>query len=101
MKLPPMIKVVSCSRWFLLALCLLVGFGCVRGRVLLEKSQELKTKLERVERPAMKCAPDRFASALANLHFTEVEYRQGALIRAAEHMDQAETEDKDEQSETV
>lgn len=94
MKLPPQIKAGSSVRWFFMALCLLVGFGCVRGRVLLEKSQELRTKLERVKRPALKCAPDRFASALANLHFTEVEYRQGALIRAAEHMDQAETDAK-------
>ena len=76
------------------ALILVTSFGCVRGRVLLDKSAALQKKLERVERPAMKCAPDRYASALAHIKFTEVEYRQGALIRAAEHMDQAETDAK-------
>ena len=78
----------------LLVLTAICSFGCVRGRVLLDKSEELRIKLDRVQKPAMKCAPDRYASALAHIHFTRVEYVQGSLIRAAEHMDQAETDAK-------
>ena len=78
----------------LLVLTAVCSFGCVRGRVLLDKSEELRIKLDRVQKPAMKCAPDRYASALAHIHFTRVEYVQGSLIRAAEHMDQAETDAK-------
>ena len=64
-------------RWGLISLCWLFAFGCVRGRVLLDKSQALKVKLDRVQRPAMKCAPDRYASALAFIHFTS-KCRQGS-----------------------
>ncbi len=89
------VKRLPASVYLVLSLLVLfTSFGCVRGRVLLDKSAALKKKLERVERPAMKCAPDRYASALAHINFTELEYRQGALIRAAEHMDQAETDAK-------
>ena len=77
-----------------LVMCgLLLAFGttgCVSGVVLSEKVQTLEKKLEQVQRPALRCAPKEFAVARAQLAFTRLELKQGMLLRAQEHMANAE-----------
>lgn len=64
--------------------------GCVKGAVLESKTKETLVKLEKVQKPAMRCAPRELAQARAELAFTRLELSQGALLRANDHMNRAE-----------
>ena len=75
-------------RYSLLLIAMTVG--CVKGSVLSEKAKARGESLTRAEKPAMRCAPKELAIARAQLEFTRVELRQGALLRANEHMAIAE-----------
>ncbi|MEE2789615.1 MAG: OmpA family protein [Myxococcota bacterium] len=68
----------------------LSSFGCVKGAMLAEKTTAMEDKLTASEKPAMKCAPKELATARAQLEFVRLELKQGALLRANEHMAEAE-----------
>ena len=71
-------------------LLIAMTMGCVKGSVLSEKAKARGESLTRAEKPAMRCAPKELAIARAQLEFAQVELRQGALLRANEHMAIAE-----------
>ena len=79
---------MSAARLLLLA-ALMPLTGCVGGAALRAKSASLAETLDAIHDPAYKCAPRDLALARSHLEFARLELKQGALLRAGEHVEVA------------
>ena len=71
-------------------LAVLVASGCSNPRLLAAALQETQASLDRAHQVhARVCAPDAMARAQSNFDFAELEFLQGNVRRAGEHLDQA------------
>jgi OOP family OmpA-OmpF porin len=60
--------------------------GCVSGPGVDARSQTMRTRLDAVWAPALKCAERELALATSHLTFVDEELAQGAVFRAKEHL---------------
>jgi outer membrane protein OmpA-like peptidoglycan-associated protein len=58
--------------------------------LLTKRAEGLRDKLDRVEAPAKRCAPEALATAQTQLEFVSLELEQGAYTRATEHLEAAQ-----------
>ena len=63
--------------------------GCVSGAALRARGTSLEEQLEKVRKPAYKCAQRELAMADAHLAFARTELGQGDYLKARDHMDVA------------
>ncbi len=75
----------SLCRWIvgLAALCCVAGCA---GRAVRAKADSIETRLNAVEKPAYKCAPEDYAVARSELEFTYLKLDQGEYFEAQEHL---------------
>ena len=64
--------------------------GCNAGVLLSKRADGLREKLDRVEAPAKRCAPEALATAQTQLEFVSLELDQGAYTRATQHLEAAQ-----------
>ena len=83
-------RLISIGLLMTISLAMMMSTGCVKGAMLAEKANSMEEKLEQATKPAMKCAPKELAVARAQIEFVRLELKQGALLRANEHMAEAE-----------
>jgi outer membrane protein OmpA-like peptidoglycan-associated protein len=78
------------SRYVILALLGLLGFGCSTGSELRKEANEIEQQVDSVRSAALTCAPKELAKTESQVEFGQQELDWGNFTQARDHLDRAD-----------